>query len=203
MGIKMVNLVSKQAPNFTAKAVSADNNIVDLELHDYIKGKNCVLFFYPLDFTFVCPSEILAFNEKLSEFEKRNTKVIAISIDSEYTHLAYKNTPVEEGGIGQVQFPMVADITKQIARDYDVLMGNAVAFRGLFIIDSKGAVRHQLINDLPLGRSVDEAIRVVDSILHHEQHGEVCPANWNPGKDAMKPSAEGLQAYMKKFKAGS
>jgi peroxiredoxin (alkyl hydroperoxide reductase subunit C) len=199
----MVNLVGKQAPDFTANAVMADNEIkADFNLKEYAKGSYAVLFFYPLDFTFVCPSEIIAFNKRLKEFEQRGAKVIAISIDSQFTHLAYKNTPVEEGGIGQVQFPMVADLSKNIARDYDVLFNGEVAFRGTFIIDKNGIVRHQLINDLPLGRNVDETLRTLDALIYHEMHGEVCPANWQQGKAAMTPSSDGVADYLKKFASG-
>lgn len=199
----MAVLVGKQAPDFTAAAVMPDNTINDkFNLYEQIKGKEAVIFFYPLDFTFVCPSEIIAFNNKLEEFKKRNTAVIAVSVDSHFTHLAWKNTPVEKGGIGNVQFPMVADLTKNIARDYDVLVNNAVAFRGTFLIDKKGVVRHQIVNDLPLGRNIDEAIRMVDTLQYHEQFGEVCPANWNKGDEAMKPNAEGVSTYLKKHAAG-
>jgi peroxiredoxin (alkyl hydroperoxide reductase subunit C) len=193
----MAVLVGKHAPDFTAKAVMPDNKIEDaFNLHHYIKGSNAILFFYPLDFTFVCPSEILAFNKKLAEFTKRNTKVISVSIDSHFTHLAYKNTPTTSGGIGQIEFPMVADLKKSIAADYDVLWDESIALRGTFLIDKKGMVRHQTVNDLPLGRNVDEMLRMVDALDHHEQHGEVCPANWTPSKRAMKPSSEGVIIYL-------
>ncbi|MBM3617305.1 MAG: peroxiredoxin, partial [Alphaproteobacteria bacterium] len=151
---------------------------------------------YPLDFTFVCPSEIIAFDNRLHEFHNRGVEVIAVSVDSHFTHLAWKNTPVNNGGIGNVRFPMVADLTKQIARDYDVLTGDSVAFRGTFLIDKHGVVRHQLINDLPLGRNVDEAIRIVDALQFHEEHGEVCPAGWNKGEKGMKANAEGVASYL-------
>jgi peroxiredoxin (alkyl hydroperoxide reductase subunit C) len=196
-------LVGKTAPDFTAKAVMADNSINEtFQLKQYLKDSYGVLFFYPLDFTFVCPSEIIAFNNRINEFTARNTKLIAVSVDSHFTHLAWKKTPVDQGGIGQVQFPMVADLTKQIARDYDVLLGDAIAFRGTFLIDPQFKIRHQVVNDLPLGRNVDEAIRMVDALQFHEQHGEVCPANWNKGEEGMKATAEGVADYLKK-KAGS
>ena len=192
-------LVGKAAPDFTAKAVMPDNTINEnFNLKQYLKKKMGVLFFYPLDFTFVCPSEIIAFNNRLEEFKSRKTEVIAVSVDSQFTHLAWKNTPVNQGGIGNVQFPMVADLTKQIAKDYDVLVGESVALRGTFLIDQEGIVRHQVINDLPLGRNVDEAIRMVDALAFHQQFGEVCPANWNKGDQGMKPTAEGVAAYLKK-----
>ena len=151
-----------------------------------------------MDFTFVCPSEIIAFNKKLDEFKSKGAEVIAVSVDSVFTHLAYKNTEINDGGIGRVQFPMVSDITKQISRDYDVLHDGAISYRGTFLIDKCGVVRHQLVNDLPLGRNVMEAIRMVDALLYHEKHGEVCPANWNPGKEAIVPNKEGIAAYLKK-----
>lgn len=190
-------LVGKKAPDFTAAAVMPDNTINEnFNLTKHLKGRPGVLFFYPLDFTFVCPSEIIAFDNRLHEFHNRGVEVIAVSVDSHFTHLAWKNTPVEKGGIGNVRFPMVADLTKQIARDYDVLTNDSVAFRGTFLIDSAGTVRHQLVNDLPLGRNVDEALRMVDSLQFHEEHGEVCPAGWNKGKKGMKADAEGVASYL-------
>lgn len=203
-------LVGKAAPDFTAKAVMPNNSIEEsFNLLSYLgikkdaagkatkKGKIGVLFFYPLDFTFVCPSEIIAFNNRINEFKLRKTEVIAVSVDSQFTHLAWKNTPVEKGGIGNVQFPLVADLTKSIARDYDVLTGGAVAFRGTFMIDGEGIVRHQVVNDLPLGRNVDEALRMVDALQFHEAHGEVCPAGWERGDEGMKASAKGVAEYLK------
>jgi peroxiredoxin 2/4 len=193
-------LVGKQAPDFTAKAVMPDNSINEnFNLKSYLKGKYGVVFFWPLDFTFVCPSEIIAFHNRIKEFKDRGTEVVGISVDSHFTHLAWKNTPVEKGGIGNVQYPLVADLTKQIARDYDVLLGDAVAFRGTFLIDKDFKVRHQIVNDLPLGRNIDEAIRMVDALKFHEEHGEVCPAGWNKGSEGMKADAEGVAGYLKKF----
>lgn len=190
-------LVGKQAPDFTAAAVMGDNTINEkFNLKEHLKGKMGMLFFYPLDFTFVCPSEIIAFDNRIHEFQNRGCEVIAVSVDSHFTHLAWKNTPVEKGGIGNVRFPMVADLTKQIARDYDVLTGDSVAFRGTFLIDKNGVVRHQVINDLPLGRNVDEAIRMVDALSFHEEHGEVCPAGWNKGAKGMKADAKGVAEYL-------
>jgi peroxiredoxin (alkyl hydroperoxide reductase subunit C) len=193
-------LVGKKAPDFKAATVMADNSIdEEFTLSTYLKGKCGVLFFYPLDFTFVCPSEIIAFNNRLQEFKDRGVEVIGVSVDSHFTHIAWKNTPVDEGGIGQVQYPLVADLTKQIARDYDVLVNDAVAFRGTFLIDKDFTVRHQIVNDLPLGRNVDEAIRMVDALQFHEEHGEVCPAGWNKGSEGMKADKGGVANYLKKF----
>jgi peroxiredoxin (alkyl hydroperoxide reductase subunit C) len=194
----MSTLVTKEAPEFTAAAVMPDNTInEEFKLSDY-RGKYVLLFFYPLDFTFVCPSEIIAFDRKLAEFEARNTQVIGVSVDSQFSHFAWKNTEPKKGGIGNVQFPLVADLSKSISRDYGVLFDDAVALRGLFLIDKEGIVRHCVVNDLPLGRNVDEAIRMVDALQFFEEHGEVCPANWHKGDEAMKPSAEGVAEYLAK-----
>ncbi|MCB2081778.1 MAG: peroxiredoxin [Hyphomicrobiales bacterium] len=196
-------LVGKETPNFTATTVMPDNSINEnFNLREYCKGKIGVLFFYPLDFTFVCPSEIIAFNNRLNEFKSRNAAVIGVSVDSQFTHLAWKNTPVEKGGIGDIQYPLVADLTKQIARDYDVLTNESVAFRGTFIFDKNGIVRHQIVNDLPIGRNIEEALRTIDAIQFHEEHGEVCPAGWNRGKEGMKADAKGVSAYLKKNASG-
>jgi len=193
----MPTLVQKEAPDFTAKAVMADGSFQDLRLSSY-RGKYVVLFFYPLDFTFVCPSEIIAFDKALPKFRQKNCEVIGVSVDSEYTHYAWRNTPREKGGIGRIQYPLVADLNKSIARSYDVLLNEAVALRGLFLIDKQGIVRHMLVNDLPLGRSVDEALRLLEALQFHEQYGEVCPANWQQGQEAMKPTADGVAAYLAK-----
>ena len=191
-------LVGKTAPDFTAKAVMPNNEINEsFNLKKHLNGRPGVLFFYPLDFTFVCPSEIIAFNNHLSDFSKLGAEVIGVSVDSQFTHLAWKQTPVEKGGIGNVQFPLVADLKKSIARDYDVLIGEEVALRGTFLIDKDFKVRHQVVNDLPLGRNIEEAVRMVDALLFHEKHGEVCPANWNKGKKAMKATAAGVAEYLK------
>lgn len=196
-------LVGKHAPDFTASAVMGDGSIEDeFNLHQYIKGKIGILFFYPLDFTFVCPSEIIAFNNRFDDFRSRGAEVIGISVDSHFSHVAWRNTPVAQGGIGAVKFPLVADLSKQIARAYDVLVDEKVAFRGTFMIDKKGVVRHQIVNDLPLGRNVDEAIRMVDALNFHEEHGEVCPAGWNRGDEGMKPNAQGVASYLEKHAAG-
>lgn len=192
-----MSLVTKPAPDFTAKAVMPNNEFEDLTLSNY-RGKYVVLFFYPMDFTFVCPTEILAFDEHLEEFKERGCEVIGVSTDSEYSHLAWKRTPVEEGGIGNIRYPLVADITKKIARDYGILFDEAVALRGLFLIDKEGIVRHEVVNDLALGRSVREALRMVDALQFYEEHGEVCPADWERGKEAMKPTPEDVALYLKK-----
>ncbi len=191
----MSTLVTRQAPDFTAEAVLPNNDFGEVSLSK-LRGKYVVLFFYPLDFTFVCPSEIIAFDKKIDEFRKRNCEVIGVSVDSKFSHYAWKATPREKGGIGPVRFPIVADITKSIARDYGVLLNEAVALRGLFLIDKEGVVRHAVVNDLPLGRSVDEALRMVDALQFTEQHGEVCPANWRPGEEGMAATAEGVAAYL-------
>ena len=193
----MSTLVTQKAPDFTATAVMADNSFGELRLSDY-RGKYTVLFFYPLDFTFVCPSEILAFNRKVEEFNKKDCQLIGISVDSHFTHLAWKETEIEKGGIGNVQYPLVSDIKKEIARAYGVLHDGSVALRGLFLIDKEGVVRHAVVNDLPLGRNVDEALRTLDALRFTEEHGEVCPANWREGEDAMKPTAEGVAEYLAK-----
>lgn len=191
-------LVGKQAPDFTAAAVLADGSIkADFSLADY-KGKYVVLFFYPLDFTFVCPTELIAFSKRIKEFEDRDVQVIGCSIDSQYTHVAWRNTPVDEGGIGAVAYPLVADVKHQICQAYDVEFEEAgVAFRGSFLIDKKGKVHHQVVNDLPLGRNVDEMLRMIDALQFTEKYGEVCPAGWNKGDDGMKPDAEGVASYLK------
>ena len=196
----MSTLVTKLAPDFTAKAVLPDGSFADITLSDY-RGRYVVLFFYPLDFTFVCPSEILAFDTKLAEFKARGAEVIGVSVDSEYSHFAWRETPVEKGGIGRIGYPLVADLDKNIARAYGVLHNEAVALRGLFLIDREGVVRHAVINDLPLGRNVDEELRMVDALQFTEANGEVCPANWQKGEQGMKPDAEGVADYLSKVYA--
>jgi peroxiredoxin (alkyl hydroperoxide reductase subunit C) len=193
----LTTLVTQPAPDFTAQTVMPDCSIADFTLSS-LKGKYVLLFFYPLDFTFVCPTELIAFDKKLKQFQEKNCEVVSVSVDSVYSHFAWKSTPPNEGGIGNIQYPMVSDITKQISRDYGILFDESVALRGLFLIDKEGIVRHAVINDLPLGRSVDEAIRMLDALQFFEKHGEVCPANWHEGEEGMKPSAEGVAEYLGK-----
>ena len=208
-------LVTKPAPDFTAEAVMGDNTIKEISLADY-KGKKVVLFFYPIDFTFVWPTEIIAFDNRLGEFEKRNVQVLGCSIDSKWSHLAWKNTEVNKGGIGNIKYPLIADITKTIARDYDVLMGaldatvitddeqretsvdGDITLRGSFLIDEDGVVRHELRNDEPLGRNIDDMLRMVDVLAHHQEFGDVCPVGWQKGEDAMQDNPESVANYLSK-----
>jgi len=193
----MAATVTKPAPDFEADAV-VNGEFKKIKLSDY-KGKYVVLFFYPLDFTFVCPTELVAFNNDLAEFTKRGTTVLGVSVDSKYSHLAWTQTPVKAGGVGNLGYPLVSDLNKTIAKDYGVLLDdNSVALRGLFLIDKEGIVRHSLVNDLPLGRSVGEVIRILDALQFFEEHGEVCPANWKPGDATMKPDPVGSKAYFEK-----
>ena len=192
----MAVLVGKKAPDFTATAVLGNNEIKDITFSEVTKGKYAVVFFYPLDFTFVCPSELIAFDRRLEEFKKRNVEVLGVSIDSQFSHLAWKNTPVAQGGIGPVGYTLVADIKHEICRAYDVEAEGGVALRGSFLIDRDGVVQHQVVNNLPLGRDIDEMLRVVDALQFTEEHGEVCPAGWNKGKAGMKASTEGVAAYL-------
>tara|TARA_Y100000994_G_C15699795_1_gene444634 strand:+ start:3635 stop:4279 length:645 start_codon:yes stop_codon:yes gene_type:complete len=206
-------LVTKKAPEFKTQAVMPDNTIQEVNLSDY-KGKKVVLFFYPLDFTFVCPTELLAFDKRLSEFESRGTQVLGCSVDSRWSHLAWKNTDINNGGIGNIQYPLLQDLDKSIARNYDVLVGasdvmveteeglettsigGAVALRGSYLIDEEGVIRHAVLNDLPLGRNIDEMLRMIDALSHHQKHGEVCPAGWKDGDTAMAESPEGVSSYL-------
>ena len=206
-------IVTKPAPEFKTQAVMPDNSIQEVKLSDY-KGKKVVLFFYPLDFTFVCPTELLAFDKRLSEFESRGVQVLGCSVDSRWSHLAWKNTDVNKGGIGNVQYPILQDLDKSIARSFDVLVGSTpatvytqeeeidttvgggVALRASFLIDEEGTVRHAVINDLPLGRNIDEMVRMVDALTHHQKHGEVCPAGWKDGDSAMEESPTGVSNYL-------
>ena len=206
-------LVTKPAPEFKTMAVMPDNSFKEVSLSDY-QGKKIVLFFYPLDFTFVWPSELIAFDKRLADFEKRNTQVLGCSIDSHFSHLRWKEMPINKGGIGNIQYPLLADIDKSIARKYDVLLGTTpatvmtdeneeetsigggVALRGSFLIDEEGNVRHEIKNDLPLGRNMDEMLRLIDALDHHNKHGEVCPAGWAQGKTGMKPSDEGMRDFL-------
>ncbi len=192
-------IVTNKAPDFTATAVLGNNQIVeDFNLYENLGEKGAVLFFYPLDFTFVCPSELIAFDHRLQEFHDRGINVIGCSVDSQFSHFAWKETPVEKGGIGQVKYPLVADLTKQISRDYDVLLGDSVALRGSFLIDADGTVRHAVVNDLPLGRNIDEMIRMIDAMIFTNEHGEVCPAGWQKGDEGMKADTEGVADYLAK-----
>jgi alkyl hydroperoxide reductase subunit AhpC len=192
--------VQKEAPDFTATAVVGEE-FKQLKLSDY-RGKNyVVLFFYPLDFTFVCPTEIVAFSDRIGEFHKRGAEVLGVSVDSHYSHLAWVRTPRAEGGLGGLEYPLVSDLTKKISHDYGVLLDGGVALRGLFLIDKQGIVRAVTIHDLPLGRSVDEALRVLDALQFHEKHGEVCPADWKPGAAAIKPGVQESKDYFRKAAA--
>lgn len=206
-------LVKNQAPDFKAAAVMPDNSFKDISLSDY-RGKKVVLFFYPLDFTFVCPTEIIAFDHRLKEFEKRGVQVLGCSIDSKFSHLAWKNTPVNKGGIGNVQYPLIADVDKSIARKFDILVGaepaaviteddeydttvnGSIALRASFLIDEEGVIRHAVINDLQLGRNIDEMLRMVDALTFNQEHGEVCPAGWQEGETGMAETSEGVASYL-------
>ena len=206
-------LVTKPAPDFKAQAVMPNNTFKEITLSEF-KGKKVVLFFYPLDFTFVWPSELIAFDKRLADFEKRNVQVLGCSVDSHFSHLRWKEMPVNKGGIGNVQYPFIADLDKSIARNYDVLLGTTpatvitdddeietsvgggVSLRGSFLIDEDGNVRHEIKNDLPLGRNIDEMLRLIDALDHHNKHGEVCPAGWTQGKTGMKPSDDGMRDYL-------
>jgi peroxiredoxin (alkyl hydroperoxide reductase subunit C) len=192
----MAVLVTREAPDFTATALMPDGSFkADFKLSS-LRGQKVVLFFYPLDFTFVCPSELVAFHNRIKEFQGRKTQVVGCSVDSQFTHLAWTNTPVEQGGVGKLAYPLVADLNKNIARAFDVLLNEAVALRGSFLIDEQGVVRHQVVNDLPLGRNIDEMLRMIDALDFHKQHGEVCPAGWTKGKPGMKASKEGVASYL-------
>ncbi|MFM2397663.1 MAG: hypothetical protein RLZZ144_913 [Pseudomonadota bacterium] len=192
----MAVLVGKQAPDFTATAVLGNNEITDITFSSVTKGKYAVVFFYPLDFTFVCPSELIAFNHRLAEFKARNVEVLGVSIDSQFSHLAWKNTPIEKGGIGQVGYTLVADIKHEICKAYDVESDGGVAYRGSFLIDRAGVVQHQVVNNLPLGRNIDEMLRMIDALQFTEEHGEVCPAGWSKGKAGMDASTAGVAKYL-------
>jgi len=195
-------LVTNPAPDFTATAVLADGSIVeDFKLSENFGEKGTVVFFYPLDFTFVCPSEIIAFSHRYDEFQKRGVNVVGVSVDSQFSHFAWRETPVEKGGIGRINFPLVADLTKDISRSYDVLLNNAVALRGSFLIDDKGIVRHAVVNDLPLGRNVDEMLRMIDAQQFTDEYGEVCPAGWQKGDEGMKADAKGVAEYLAKHES--
>ena len=191
-------LVTKEAPNFIAPAVMPDGSIVDdFKLSDLL-GKYVILFFWPLDFTFVCPTEIIAHDKRVEQFKERNVEIVGVSIDSQFTHFAWRNTSINDGGIGPIRYPMVADITHEITRAYGVEHPEGVALRASFLIDKEGVVQHQVVNNLPLGRNVDEMLRMVDALQFIEEHGEVCPAGWNKGESGMKPTAEGVSDYLSK-----
>ena len=187
-------LVTQPAPEFKAQAVMPDGSFKEITLSGY-KGKYVLLFFYPLDFTFVCPTEIIAFSDRAQEFEALGVNILGVSVDSHYSHSAWRNLSRDQGGLGNIKYPLIADLDKQIARDYDVLLGNAVALRGLFLIDKNGVVRHQVVNDLPLGRSVDEALRMVQALQFFEKNGEVCPANWKEGARTIKPTVQDSKEF--------
>lgn len=191
-------LVGKQAPDFTVPAVLGTGEIVDsFNFAEATKGKYAIIFFYPLDFTFVCPSELIALDHRMAEFTKRNVEVIAVSIDSHFTHNAWRNTPINQGGIGAVKYTMAADLSHSIVNAYDVAVeGVGIAYRGAFLIDTTGKVRHQVVNDLPLGRDMDELLRMVDALQFHEEHGEVCPAGWKKGDAGMNASPAGVAEYL-------
>ena len=192
-------LVTKKAPDFSATAVLADGQIVEnFKLSENMGEKGTVLFFYPLDFTFVCPSEIIAFSHRTREFADRGINIIGVSIDSQFSHFAWRETPINQGGIGRVNFPLIADLNKQIARDYDVLLNESVALRGSFLIDADGTIRHSVINDLPLGRNIDEMLRMVDTMIFTNENGEVCPAGWTKGDEGMEATIEGVAKYLDK-----
>ncbi|RMA81409.1 peroxiredoxin [Umboniibacter marinipuniceus] len=193
----MAVLVGKQAPDFTVPAVLGNGEIVDsFTLSEAIKGKYGLVFFYPLDFTFVCPSELIALDHRMDQFKAKGVEVVGVSIDSHFTHNAWRNTPIDQGGIGQVRYTLAADMTHQIAKDYDVESEGGMAFRGAFLIDKHGVVRSQIVNDLPLGRNMDELIRLVDALAFHEEHGEVCPAGWTEGDEGMDASPTGVASFL-------
>ena len=191
-------LVGRKAPDFTTAAVMANGEInPNFNLHKAIEKQYGIVFFYPLDFTFVCPSELIAIDNRIYEFEKRNTLIMGVSIDSQFTHNAWRNTPVENGGIGKIRYPLIADVNHQICQAYGVEHPTAhVALRGAFLIDKHGIVRSQIVNDLPLGRNVDELLRLIDALEFHEKHGEVCPAGWTKGKTGIKPTTEGIAKFL-------
>ena len=187
-------LVQQQAPDFTAQAVMSDGSFKQVSLADY-KGKYVILFFYPLDFTFVCPTEIIAFSDRAAEFEALGVQLLGCSIDSHFSHLAWRNTPRNQGGLGDIQYPLVADLNKDIARSFGILLPGGIALRGLFLMDKEGVVRHQVVNDLPLGRSVDEALRMVQALQYFEKNGEVCPANWKEGARTIKADPKNSKEF--------
>jgi peroxiredoxin (alkyl hydroperoxide reductase subunit C) len=192
----MYTLIQKPAPDFSADAVLPNGDFKEITLSSFRDKKYVALFFYPLDFTFVCPTEIISFSNRMRKFAELDTQVIGVSVDSKFSHFAWRNTPINQGGIGPIEFPLVSDLTKEISRDYGVLLNDAVALRGTFIIDKAGIIRHATLNDLPLGRDVDETLRVIEALQHTENHGEVCPAGWTKDKEGMRPNAGGVAAYL-------
>ncbi len=192
-----MSLVQKPAPDFHAEAIMPDGETREISLSSFKGNKYVVLFFYPLDFTFVCPTEILAFSHRIEEFEKRGVQVLGVSVDSVHTHRAWRNVPVEQGGIGAIKYPLVSDLSKSIAQSFGVLLDEGIALRGTFLIDKAGLVRQSTVNDLPLGRSVDETLRLVDALQFNEEHGEVCPAGWQKGQKGMQADAKGVASYLK------
>ncbi len=197
----MQSLVQQPAPDFTAQAVMPDGQFEEVKLSQF-RGKYVVLFFYPLDFTFVCPTEIIAFSDRAADFEAKNVQLLGVSIDSHYSHLAWRQVERSQGGIGDIAYPLVADLNKSISESYGVLLQAGIALRGLFLIDTEGVVRHQVVNDLPLGRSVDETLRMVDALQYFEKNGEVCPANWKEGGDTIKPTPDASKEYFNKAAEG-
>ena len=196
---KISNLIQCSAPDFAENAVMPNGSFNKIQLSTLNKNRYVVLFFYPFDFTFVCPSEIISFSNHFSDFKERNTEVLGISNDSQFVHNAWRNTPFNQGGLGSIRFPLIADVSKKIAHDYGVLLNNTITLRGTFIIDKLSIIRHVTINDLPLGRSVDETLRVLDALQYHEKNGEVCPAGWKKGSAAIPPTADGIGKYLTKF----
>lgn len=197
----MFTLIQKPAPDFTAEAVLPNGEFGEISLSSFKDKKYVVLFFYPLDFTFVCPSEIIAFSKRQEAFNEKNTVVLGVSVDSKFSHYAWRNTAIENGGIGSINFPLISDLNKEISRDYGVLLNDEVSLRATYIIDKAGVVRHASHNDLPLGRNVDETLRLIDALQHTESHGEVCPAGWQRGAQAMKPNAQGVANYLAKHQS--
>jgi len=195
----MGTLVMQQAPDFTTTAVMPDNSFNREFSLSALRGRYVVLFFYPFDFSFVCPSEILAFDHRMEEFEKRECEIVGVSVDSHFTHRAWKETPVDDGGIGPIRFPLVADFSKQIARDYGILVDDTVALRASFLLDREGIVRHAVVNDLDLGRNIDEMLRMLDALRFIDTHDEVCPANWEEGDETMPATPAGVKNYLKEF----
>jgi len=190
-------LVQQSAPAFKTQAVMPDGSFKEVSLADY-QGQYVLLFFYPLDFTFVCPTEIIAFSDAVAKFQELGVQVLSCSVDSHFTHLAWRNVPRDQGGLGQIEYPMLADLNKQIAKDYGVCLPGGIALRGLFLIDKKGVVRHEVVNDLPLGRNVDEALRMVEALQYYETHGEVCPANWRKGELTIKANPKDSKEFFGK-----